>query len=175
MPHLLCIVAGDLGDGLECLVHGLEGVTELAEGVVVVIDRARPGWRLSPGWRLFFLAPSYLGKLFRAAADRRRCPPWVAEEQERKDLAPQAQSIHTKGSSVRIRAIAGLVIGTAWRLVLVASPGPLFPRRVGAFTLRARDELRRQHRAAGNERSWKIDRGGRAGRCQYSRPPSLAQ
>ena len=27
---------------------GLEGVTELAEGVVVVIDRARPGWRLSP-------------------------------------------------------------------------------------------------------------------------------
>ena len=41
---------------------------------------------------------------------------------------------------MRIRAIAGLVIGTAWRLVLVASPGPLFPRRVGAFTLRARDE-----------------------------------
>src|ERR1700738_5553861 len=74
LPHLLCIVAGDLGDGLECLVHGLEGVTELAEGVVVVIDRARPGWRLSPGWRLFFLAPSFLGKLFRAAADRRRGP-----------------------------------------------------------------------------------------------------
>jgi hypothetical protein len=68
--------------------------TELAEGVVVVIDRARPGWRLSPGWRLFFLAPSFLGKLFRAAADRRRGPPWVAEEQEGKDLAPQAQSIH---------------------------------------------------------------------------------
>ena len=49
--------------------------TELAEGVVVVIDRARPGWRLSPGWRLFFLARSFLGKLFRAAADRRRGPP----------------------------------------------------------------------------------------------------
>jgi hypothetical protein len=142
--------------------------TELAEGVVVVIDRARPGWRL------FFLAPSFLGKAFPRSRRSQARPPWVAEEQEGKDLAPQTQSIH-QGSAVRIRAIAGLVIGTAWRLVLVASPGPLFPRRVGAFTLRARDELRRQHRAAGNERSWKIDRGGRAGRCQYSRPPSLAQ
>jgi formate hydrogenlyase subunit 4 len=84
------------------------------------------------------LARSFLGKLFRAAADRRRGPPWVAEEQEGKDLAHRPK-VYTKGSAVRIRAIAGLVIGTAWRL-LVASPGPLFPRRVGAFTLRARDE-----------------------------------
>jgi hypothetical protein len=148
--------------------------TELAEGVVVVIDRARPGWRLSPGWRLFFLERSFLGKLFRAAADRRRGPPGSLKNRKAR-TSPHRPKVYTKGSAVRIRAIAGLVIGTAWRLVLVASPGPLFPRRVGAFTLRARDELRRQHRAAGNERSWKIDRGGRAGRCQYSRPPSLAQ
>ena len=93
--------------------------TELAEGVVVVIDRARPGWRLSPGWRLFFLAPSFLGKAFPRSRRSQARPPWVAEEQEGKDLAPQAQSIH-QGSAVRIRAIAGLVIGTAWRLVLVA-------------------------------------------------------
>ena len=47
--------------------------------------------------------------------------------------SPHRPKVYTKGSAVRIRAIAGLVIGTAWRLVLVASPGPLFPRRVGAF------------------------------------------
>jgi hypothetical protein len=29
--------------------------------------------------------------------------------------------------------MAGTVIDTAWRLVLVASPGPSFPRRVGAL------------------------------------------
>ena len=96
--------------------------TELAEGVVVVIDRARPGWRLSPGWRLFFLAPSFLGKAFPRSRRSQARPPWVAEEQEGKDLAPQTK-VYTKGSAVRIRAIAGLVIGAAWRLVLVASPG----------------------------------------------------
>jgi hypothetical protein len=105
-------------------------VTELAEGVVVVIDRARPGWRLSPGWRLFFLAPSFLGKLFRAAADRRRGPPGSLKNRKAR-TSPHRPKVYTKGSAVRIRAIAGLVIGTAWRLVLVASPGPLFPRRVG--------------------------------------------
>jgi hypothetical protein len=68
--------------------------TELAEGVVVVIDRARPGWRLSPGWRLFFLAPSFLGKAFPRSRRSQARPPWVAEEQEGKDLAPQTQSIH---------------------------------------------------------------------------------
>ena len=96
--------------------------TELAEGVVVVIDRARPGWRLSPGWRLFFLAPSFLGKLFRAAADRRRGPPGSLKNRKAR-TSPHRPKVYTKGSAVRIRAIAGLVIGTAWRLVLVASPG----------------------------------------------------
>ena len=61
LPHLLCIVAGDLGDGLECLVHGLEGVTELAEGVVVVIDRgiARAGGFCPVGGFSFWRAPSW--------------------------------------------------------------------------------------------------------------------
>src|ERR1700730_5820225 len=79
LPHLLCIVAGDLGDGLECLVHGLEGVTELAEGVVVVIDRARPvGARLAA----FLFGALLLGEAFPRSRRSQARPPWVAEEQE---------------------------------------------------------------------------------------------
>jgi hypothetical protein len=98
----------------------------------------------------FLFGALLLGEAFPRSRRSQARPPWVAEEQEGKDLAPQTK-VYTKGSAVRIRAIAGLVIGAAWRLVLVASPGPLFPRRVGAFTLRARDELRRQQTAAGND------------------------
>jgi hypothetical protein len=68
--------------------------TELAEGVVVMIDRARPGWRLSPGWRLFFLAPSFLGKLFRAAADRRRGPPGSLKNRKARTSPHRPKGIH---------------------------------------------------------------------------------
>ena len=100
---------------------GLEGVTELAEGVVVVIDRARPGWRLSPGWRLFFLARSFLGSFSAQPQIAGEAPPGSLKNRKAR-TSPHRPKVYTKGSAVRIRAIAGLVIGTAWRLVLVASP-----------------------------------------------------
>jgi hypothetical protein len=62
--------------------------TEVAEGVVVVIDRARPGWRL------FFLAPSFLGKLFRAAADRRRGPPGSLKNRKARTSPHRPKVIH---------------------------------------------------------------------------------